>query len=115
MSFATKDSGKRAEYSSGMVRDTNSGKVRYDLIVPLMCSNPLLKRWAELMARGAEKYTERNWEKAATKEEFLRYKESAFRHFMQWFLDETDEDHAAAVCFNLQGAEYVKEKINKNK
>jgi len=51
MTFETKDSGKRINYDSGMVRDTTDGKARYDLI-PL----PMLKRLAELYARGAEKY-----------------------------------------------------------
>jgi hypothetical protein len=31
---------------------------------------------------------------------------------MQWFFGENDEDHAAAVFFNITGAEYVKEKID---
>jgi hypothetical protein len=61
-----------------------------------------------LMARGAEKYDERNWEQAAGDEEYGRFLESAFRHFMQWFNGELDEDHAAAVLFNIMGAEYVK-------
>ena len=30
---------------------------------------------------------------------------------MQWYYDETDEDHAAATTFNINGAEYVKEQI----
>lgn len=51
----------------------------------------------------------RNWEKASTQDEIDRFKESAFRHFMQWFFGENDEDHAAAVFFNITGAEYTKE------
>ena len=61
--------------------------------------------------RGAEHYNERNWEKAKTKEEYDKFKESAFRHFIQWFYGETDEDHAASIFFNVQGAEYVKFKL----
>jgi predicted oxidoreductase len=30
---------------------------------------------------------------------------------MQWFLGDRDEDHAAAVLFNINGAEYVREKM----
>jgi hypothetical protein len=32
MTYTTKDSGKREEYKSGMRRDTQEGKPRYDLI-----------------------------------------------------------------------------------
>lgn len=105
--FITKDSGERQEFSTGMKRDTTSGKIRYDLV-----DMPMLKRWAELMTRGAVKYGPHNWKKAATKEEMDRFKESAFRHFMTWFLGEdTEEDHAAAIYFNVAGAEMVKQKL----
>ncbi len=106
MSFITKDSGKRHLFSTGMQRDIQEGKPRYDLVYI-----PMLTRWAELMARGAEKYGERNWEKAETQEEIVRFKASAFRHFIQWFNDEADEDHAAAVFFNIAGVEFVKNKL----
>src|SRR3990167_2022341 len=104
MKFNTKDSGKRITFSTGMNRDVAKGKIRYDLIIPLEDKNHMLKRWAELLTRGAVKYTERNWEKAGTQEELNRYLESAFRHFMQWWEGDMEEDHAAAVFFNIQGA-----------
>lgn len=59
-----------------------------------------------------DKYGYRNWEKANSLEELIRFKASAFRHFMQWMMDETDEDHASAVFFNIQATEFVKEKLN---
>lgn len=72
----------------------------------------LVPRWAALMGRGAIKYGERNWEKARTEEELKRFKASAFRHFVQWIYElDTEEDHAAAVAFNLAGAEYVKQRM----
>lgn len=113
MSWETKDSGARAEYSTGMVRDLNAGKARFDLLVPELqpYKDTMLFRWAELMARGAEKYTARNWEQAQTAEEWERFKESAFRHFMQWYCGEMDEDHAAAVFFNIAGAEYTAQRV----
>lgn len=106
-SYVTKDSGKRQEFSTGMQRDVQEGKPRYDLL-----DRPMLKRWAELMARGAEKYGEENWRKAETEEELKRFQASAIRHMFQWLNNETDEDHAAAVLFNVAGAEMVKEKLN---
>jgi hypothetical protein len=104
--FETKDSGKRVEFETGMQRDTNEGKPRFDLIMPLDLpyKEQLLTRWANLMARGAQKYSSRNWEKAETKEELDRYMDSAARHFMQWMCGETDEDHCSAVMFNITGA-----------
>ncbi len=105
-----KDSGKREEYSSGMVRDTQAGKPMFNLInrVGVPMDQQMLTRWAALMTAGAEKYGLRNWELACTQEEIDRFKESAFRHMMQWLAGETDEDHAAAVLFNIQACETTK-------
>jgi hypothetical protein len=105
--FVTKDSGERAEYSSGMRRDSANKTLRPDLI-----DQTLLGRWAELMGRGAIKYGERNWTKAKTLEEYDRFRASAYRHFFQWYNGiDPAEDHAAAVCFNLGGAERVRNKL----
>lgn len=108
MAFETKDSGKREEFRTGMVRDTQDDKPRYDLV-----DGSFLKRWAELMARGAKKYGENNWRKAATAEELTRFRASAVRHMFQYLEGDRTEDHAAAVAFNLAGAEMVEEKLKK--
>lgn len=113
MKFTTKDSGKRQEFKSGMVRDTNENKPRYDLLIPKN-GDVMLKRWAELMARGASKYGERNWELADSPEEMERFKASACRHFFQWLNGEQDEDHASAVFFNIQAYEYILSKRTNN-
>jgi len=105
--YVTKDSGERKEYKSGMHRDLDKGKPRYDLIY-----QPMLKRWAELMARGADKYGDNNWMKANSEEELKRFKASAYRHFYDWLNNEnTDEDHSAAIMFNVAAVEYLKEKL----
>lgn len=113
MTYQTKDSGQRQEYESGMHRDTQKGKPRFDLIAPedLPYQRQMLTRWAGLMERGAVKYGDRNWEKAKSAEERDRFRGSAFRHFMQWYSGEDDEDHGAAVFFNLAAAEYVHDKL----
>jgi hypothetical protein len=49
--------------------------------------------------------------KANSVEEMERFRESAARHFVQWMNGERDEDHAAAVVFNLNGYEYVRERL----
>lgn len=105
--FTTKDSGQRLVFDSGMQRDVSTNKIDYSLTL----DGPLFLRWAALLDRGARKYDKRNWMKATGEEELVRFKESAMRHFIQWFYGDTDEDHAAAVLFNINGAEYVKEKM----
>lgn len=106
-SFIVKDSGKRQSFSGGMVRDVTEGKTDYSLIL----DGPMFKRWAEHLTKGATKYSKRNWMKAAGQEEYDRFKESALRHFLQWYWGETEEDHASAVFFNVNGAETVKLKM----
>lgn len=96
-----------------MRRDIQDGKPRYDLIIAIGHEHDMLTRWAEILERGMTKYGYRNWEKANSDEEYLRFKASAWRHFVQWFKGEDDEDHAAAVFFNINAAEYLKEKLNK--
>ena len=114
--YVTKDSGKRQNYKSGMRRDLQDGKPRYDLLIAIGHKNNMLKRWAELMERGMNKYGYRNWEKAESEEEMLRFKASAFRHLIQWFTNEdTEEDHAAAILFNVNAYEFVKEKNEKER
>lgn len=107
MSYDIKDSGKREEYAGGMVRDTAEGKVNYLLVR----DGPMFERWAQHLTAGAKKYTKRNWMKAEGNEELDRARESAARHFEQWMNGDTDEDHAAAVYFNINEVEYIKTKL----
>lgn len=106
--FETKDSGKREQFSTGMQRDVQTDKPRYDLL-----DRPMLKRWAELMARGAVKYGVNNWRKAATQEEMDRFDASLLRHTFQLLEGDRSEDHGAAVMFNVSGREMVREKLQK--
>lgn len=90
-----------------MVRDTTAGKMNY----LLLRDGPMFERWAGLMTRGASKYAPRNWMLAAGEAEFERFRESAARHFEEWLNGNRDEDHGAAVFFNINGAEYVNESL----
>lgn len=101
--FETKDSGERVVFASGMQRDVTTGKTDYTYCV----QGPMLERWAKLMERGAKKYDRDNWMKAEGAAELERFRSSALRHMIQWLRGDRDEDHAAAVIFNLNGAEYV--------
>ena len=105
--FTVKDSGAREQFSSGMVRDTATDKIDYLLVR----DGPMFKRWAEHLTAGAKKYSKRNWLKAEGDAELQRFRESATRHFEQWLNGEEDEDHAAACIFNINGVEYIKERV----
>jgi hypothetical protein len=111
--FTTKDSGQHAEYASGMRRDTQDGKPRFALMVTKLqpYEEQMLTRYAGLLARGADKYEDRNWEDGDSEEELERAKDSLLRHTMQLLAGETDEDHAAAVWFNTQAVEYFRWRI----
>lgn len=106
--FQVRDSGQRAQFGSGMVRDITDGKPDYSLVF----DGPMLERWAVHLTKGAQKYSKRNWLQADGSEEMARFKESACRHFVQWMRGDTDEDHAAAVFFNVNGAEFVRERVS---
>ncbi len=101
--MAVKDSGKRQEFAGGMVRDVEEGKVDYSLVF----DGPMFERWAAHLTEGAKKYDKRNWMKACDEETKQRFRSSAIRHFVQWLRGDTDEDHAGAVFFNVNGYEYV--------
>ena len=105
--FVVKDSGERKVFGSGMQRDLDTGKVKWHLTA----SGPMLNRWAIHLTKGAIKYDDNNWMKASGEEELSRFRASAFRHFMQWYNGDRDEDHAAAVYFNINGAEYVRDRM----
>jgi len=110
--FTIKDSGARQEFDGGMVRDTTEGKINY-LSVRF---GPMLKRWAEHLTKGREKYPDvepgvPNWTLAQGEAEYIRATESAARHFEQWLSGDRDEDHAAAVFFNINLAEYVRNRM----
>ena len=114
MTYGIKDSGQRQEYDSGMVRDTTDGKPRFDIMWPLGIpfDEQFMTRVAMHLARGIAKYGERNWERANSQEELERFKGSALRHIHQWYTgDSPEEDHAAAVVFNLIAAETVRWKM----
>lgn len=111
--FVVKDSGKRATVGgSGMVRDTAEGKPDYSRLM----DGPMFERWMWLLVRGEVKYPDAapgvpNWTLADDIEAYVRFRKSAFRHFVQWFRGDRDEDHAAAVFFNINGMEYVRDKL----
>ena len=110
--FTIKDSGVRYTFDSGSLRDTTDDKINWANVA----NGPMLERWAVHLTNGAKKYPDTapgvpNWTLINTEAERIRYRESAFRHFMQWYRGDSDEDHAAAVFFNINGVEYVKGRL----
>lgn len=113
MDYVTTSTGKPDTYQSptGAVRDSQSGKPRYDLVHPLF-----MKRLAGLLARGAAKYSERNWEKG---QETGRTLASLLRHVYAYIEaaelgDGGDgEDHLAAIAFNAMSLMVAEEGILK--
>lgn len=109
--FVIKDSGQRQTFEGGMIRDTQDGKTDFSRIM----EGPMFERWATHLTKGAVKYPDvkpgvANWTLAQGEAELVRFKKSALRHFIQWYRGDKDEDHAAAVYFNINGKEYVEAK-----
>jgi hypothetical protein len=111
--YTTKDSGQHEQYDSGMRRDTEAGKPRFDLIRTKRqpYDEQMITRYAHHLARGAAKYDPRNWEDGDSEVELDRAISSLLRHVEQLVAGETDEDHAAAVWFNAQAVEYFRWRI----
>lgn len=99
-----------------MKRDVQDDKPRHDLLIhsDVRYADQFLTRMADLAARGAKKYGERNMELASGQAELDRFKASAFRHFMAWICGEVDEDHSAACAWNLMMHENTKAKMENN-
>lgn len=110
-----KDSGERLQFASGMVRDIESDKPAFELLLPLNVpyDEQMVTRVAKHLREGAKKYARRNWEKGNSNEEMERALASAIRHLIQLFCGETDEDHAAAAISNVIFAETMRYKIEK--
>jgi hypothetical protein len=86
------DGGSRQEFSTGAVREQQTGKGRFDLITPEGLFR--LAKWYEL---GAQKYVDRNWEHGLPISNCLN---SMFRHLVKYMAGWDDEDHLAAICWN---------------
>lgn len=108
--FEIKDSGTREQYSGGMVRDTADRGIAWSNIH----YGPMLFRWATHCTKGREKYEDPepgipNWTlgKADAMAIWLRAQESFERHAAAWLGGWYDEDHAAAIFFNVNLKEFV--------
>jgi len=90
--------------SNGGLRSKETEKVDYTYAHPEM-----LRRLCLHMQKGATHYGRDNWKQLTSKDDVVRYKRSLLRHCMQYLhdLEPTDEDHLAAIIFNVQGLMYL--------
>ncbi len=93
MKYNLKQKSKRQTFDTGAQRDTQEGKPRCDLISPIM-----LERLGTLLAKGAEHYGERNWEKGMPLSRLLA---SAMSHMIKTLDGLEEEDHPIQCIFNL--------------
>lgn len=80
---------------NGGNRDSAEGKLDYTLL-PI----PALNRVVQHYVNGLKKYGRNNWHKLNTPADIERYKQSMFRHLIQYLEKKKDEDHLAAVVWN---------------
>ncbi len=124
--YVVEDNGAHQEFDSGMMRDTAEGKLDHRIIN----YGPMKQRWIKHLNTARAKYKDKapgvpNWTVGDGIAEFDRYLESAERHFALWaglrrvelthwgktgeFIPiDGDEDEAAAIFFNINGAEHVR-------
>jgi hypothetical protein len=93
--------------ASGVVRSNDDGKPDYTLV-----DTHMHERWARHMTANADEKGRNNWKLAHTDEDLHRFLASAWRHFVAFQRGDTDEDHAAALLFNVAGAEHVRRRQN---
>lgn len=116
MDFQIKDSGKRTVFDGGMVRDASEGKIDYTTIL----DGPMYDRWASHLTKAKAKYPDispgiANWTLASGEQELQHARKSLSRHYRQYMRGDTDEDHGAAIFFNINEIEYIKAKIEAKK
>lgn len=83
----------KRKFSTGVVRDENKDKGRFDLLPPTA-----LIKLAQHYQKGAKKYGENNWRKGMPMNVLI---DSAMRHLVKANRGDTDEDHLVACCWNV--------------
>lgn len=104
-SAGLKDTGEREHFVSGMVREPNLDRGRFELIPPVA-----LRALAIHYERGAIKYSDRNWEKGG---KLSRHLNSALRHLQDFLEGDRSEDHLSACTFNVFAIQHNLEMIER--
>lgn len=102
----------RTAFEGGGVRDGAEKTERFELAwtADQPYDDQMLTRYARWMARGADKYADRNWESFASDDALEHAKGSLLRHVFKLLAGQVDEDHAAAVWFNVAAIELIRGK-----
>jgi len=93
MTTTFKDSGHRAEFGTGAVRDIQENKGRFDLL-----PSDAVRQLARVMETGCKKYGDRNWEAGIL---LRRYLDSAMRHLFSFCAGMEDEPHLPMAMWNI--------------
>lgn len=102
-----KDTGKKKrQFSTGAVRDNDDDKPKLALISPIFMTR--LGNW---LAKGAKKYSPRNWEAGIPVEASLN---SLMRHVNDYREGKKDEDHLAAIACNIMFIIHTEEMIERD-
>lgn len=92
--------------SSGVNRSRPDGKPDFTLV-----DWDLVERVAIHLTMHASEKGRENWRRASTPDDLLRFRQSAWRHHLSWDRGQSDEDHAAALVWNVGGAELVRRRL----
>jgi len=99
------DSGEREVTASGFMREPDADKPDLSWIFTVegleIVPKELIVRIARHYHEGGKKYAPDNWKKGTDQASLARNLRSLTRHLFQWFRGEQDEDHLAAVVWNL--------------
>jgi hypothetical protein len=102
-----KDTGSRESFTSGMEREPNLMRGRFDLIPPIA-----MRMLAIHYERGGIKYKDRNWELGSPLDRHLN---SALRHLQDFLEGDRSEDHLSACVFNCFAIQHNLEMIKRGK
>lgn len=102
-----KDSGRRRDFDTGSVRDTDAGKGAFHLL-PFHA----LLEFARHMRDGGDKYGWRNWELGQPVASYLN---SAIRHLYEWLAGYRDEPHLRAAAWNVMAALETRELVRRGR
>lgn len=99
------DSGAREVAPNGFTREPDADKTDMSWLFTIdgleLVPRELFERVAAHYAAGAQKYSADNWRGGTRPEDLARYRRSLTRHLFAWMRHEHDEDHAAAVIWNI--------------
>lgn len=90
------------QFDTGAVRSKDANGTRFDLLSPIG-----LRRYAEAMAEGSEKYGDFNWEKGMPVHDLLNH---CLRHLNLYLSGDRSEDHLGHAAWNIMAACHSEEK-----